>query len=176
MRFGHFLDSPWGFTPTSVEKARSNWLFSRLSLMSSAASWPLLTVQAFIPAGTTMPSADSSRLVRTNHSILSLATKTDTRPPEVSSTAFSARPPDLQPAPLMDTDFANPCSLVRHGMPRIWFFVHRPTPLLHAAFRPHLTMTPLRFAMTSPPSGCQRDLHPQAVRAHARGTYSSADL
>ena len=48
--------------------------------------------------------------------------------------------------------------------------VHRPAPLLHAAFRPRLTTTPLRFAMTSPPSGCQRDLHPQAVE-HARRTW-----
>src|SRR5215472_7312854 len=30
-----------------------------------------------------------------------------------------------------------------------------------------LGVTPLRFAMTSPPSGCQRDFHPQAVE-HAR--------
>jgi hypothetical protein len=73
---------------------------SRLSLMSSAAYWPLLlpcsrrTVQAFIPAGTTMPSADSSRPVGMDHSILSLAAKTGERPPEVSSTAVSARPPD----------------------------------------------------------------------------------
>ncbi len=120
-RFGHFLDSPWGFTPPAVRKARSNWLFSRLSLMSSAADSPLLTVQAFIPPGTTMPSADSSRPIGMDHSILSLAAKTGERSPEVSSTAFSARPPDLQPAPLMERDFANPCSLVRHGMPRIWF-------------------------------------------------------
>ena len=106
---------------SSVGKARSNWVFSRLSLMSSAADSPLLTVQAFIPVGTTMPSADSSRPVRIDHSILRLAAKTDERPPEVSSTAFSARPPDLHPAPLMDRDFANPGSLVRHGLPRIWF-------------------------------------------------------
>ena len=106
---------------SSVGKARVTWLFSRLSLMSSAAYIPLRTVQAFIPPGTTMPSADSSRPVRTDHSVLSLGAKTYERPPEVSSTAFSARPPDLQPVPLMETDFANPSSLVRHGMPRIWF-------------------------------------------------------
>ncbi len=106
---------------SSVGKARVNWLFSRLSLMSSAADSPLLTVQAFIPPGTTMPSADSSRPIGMDHSILSLAAKTDERSPEVSSTAFSVRPPDLQPAPLMERDFANPCSLVRHGLPRIWF-------------------------------------------------------
>ena len=47
--------------------------------------------------------------------------------------------------------------------------VHRLTPLLQASFRPHLTTSPLRFAMTSPPSGCQRNFHPQAVE-HARHT------
>jgi hypothetical protein len=99
---------------SSVGKARVNWLFSRLSLMSSAAYIPLRTVQAFIPTGTTMPSADSSRPVRTNHSVLSLGAKTDERPPEVSSTAFSARPPDLHPVPLMDRDFVKTSPLVRH--------------------------------------------------------------
>ena len=110
---------PLGLHPSSVGKARVNWLFSRLSLMSSAAYLPLLTVQAFIPNGTTMPSADSSRPVRTNHSVLSLGDKTDERPPEVSSTAFSARPLDLHPVPLMDRDFVKTSSLVRHGLPRI---------------------------------------------------------
>ena len=41
--------------------------------------------------------------------------------------------------------------------------------LLHASFRPRLTTTPLRFASTSPPSGCAGDFHPQAVK-HARHT------
>jgi hypothetical protein len=40
---------------------------------------------------------------------------------------------------------------------------------LHAAFRRRLAVTPLRFANTSPPSGCEGDLHPQAVE-HARHT------
>src|SRR5689334_626192 len=47
--------------------------------------------------------------------------------------------------------------------------VHRLVRLLHASFRPRLATTPLRFAMTSPPSGCQRDFHPQAVE-HDRHT------
>ena len=47
--------------------------------------------------------------------------------------------------------------------------VHRLASLLHASFRPHLAMTPLRFTITSPPSGCEGDLHPQAVN-HARRT------
>ena len=41
--------------------------------------------------------------------------------------------------------------------------------LLCASFRPHLTVTPLRFAITSPPSGREEDLHLQAVD-HARHT------
>src|SRR3954463_8509266 len=41
--------------------------------------------------------------------------------------------------------------------------------LLHASFRPRLAATPLRFANTSPPSGCVGDLHPQVVE-HARHT------
>src|SRR5438105_3487799 len=47
--------------------------------------------------------------------------------------------------------------------------VHRLVRLLHASFRPRLATTPLRFAMTSPPSGCQGDFHPRAVE-HARHT------
>ncbi len=43
------------------------------------------------------------------------------RCPEVSSTAFDAQLPDLQPVPLMDTDFAVTCPLVWHRMPQIRF-------------------------------------------------------
>jgi|SRR5215472_8284340 len=43
------------------------------------------------------------------------------RSPEVSSSAFSAQPPNLQPVSLMDTDFAVSCPLVRHCMPQIRF-------------------------------------------------------
>src|SRR6266446_9337244 len=41
--------------------------------------------------------------------------------------------------------------------------------LLHASFRPRLTATPLRFAITSPSSGCEEDSHLQAIE-HARRT------
>src|SRR5580698_10663646 len=47
--------------------------------------------------------------------------------------------------------------------------VHRLASLLHAAFRPRLATTPWRFAITSPPSEREGDLHPQAVK-HARHT------
>ncbi len=48
--------------------------------------------------------------------------------------------------------------------------------LLHASFRPHLAVTPLRFASTSPPPGCAGDFHPLAVE-HARHTtnFGGAD-
>jgi hypothetical protein len=45
--------------------------------------------------------------------------------------------------------------------------------LLHASFRPRLAATPLRFAITSPLSGCEEDLHLQAVE-HARRTKKVA--
>jgi hypothetical protein len=66
-------------------------------------------------------SADSCRPVRTDRSILSFDSETSGRSPEVSSPAFRAQPPDLQPVPLMDTDFAVMCPLVRHRMPQIRF-------------------------------------------------------
>ena len=91
------------------------------------------------------------------------------RPPEVRSTAFTARPPDLPPRSLMTVDFAISSSLVRPGRPRYPVFVHRAAALLHAFFRPHLAMTPLRFANPSPPSGWIEDFHLQAVD-HARHT------
>jgi hypothetical protein len=47
--------------------------------------------------------------------------------------------------------------------------VHRLVGLLRASFGPRLTATPLRFAMTSPPSGCQGDARPRGVE-HARHT------
>src|SRR5438132_12740819 len=53
--------------------------------------------------------------------------------------------------------------------------VHRLVRLLHASFRPRLTATPLRFAITSPPSGCEGDFHPHAVEP-ARHTSKRARL
>jgi hypothetical protein len=62
------------------------------------------------------------RTVRVDCSTLSPDSGTcGSPPPEVSSTAFNASPPDLQPMPLMDMDFAVACQLVRHRMPHIWF-------------------------------------------------------
>src|SRR5471032_1139778 len=104
---------------------------------------------------------------------LSLVAETQRRPPEVRPTAFTARPPDLPPRSLMTMDFAITCSLVRPGRPRYPVLVHRTAALLHASFRPHLAMTPLRFANPSPPSGWIEDFHLQAV-VHARHTNQRA--
>ena len=68
-----------------------------------------------------MPSADFCNTVKVNRFTFSHESVTCRRPPEVSSTTFSAQPPDLQPVPLMDMDFAVLCPLVRHRMPQIQF-------------------------------------------------------
>src|SRR3990172_1896534 len=55
----------------------------------------------------------------------------------------------------------------------IRFLSIRPRLSLPASFRPRLAATPLRFARTSPPSGCAGDLHPSVVE-HPRHTLPSA--
>jgi len=95
-----------------------------------AGAWPrmrraflllLLIVQAFVPCGTTMPSADFCRTVRVDYSTLSPGSGTCSRSPAISLTAFNAQPPNLPPASLMDMDFAVTCPLVRHRRPHIRF-------------------------------------------------------
>src|SRR6266536_4004837 len=105
-----------------------------------------LFVQAFPTRVGTMPSADFCCTVRTPYDVLSHDSVTNSRSPEISSTAFDTRPPDLPPAPLMEMGFAITCSLARHRRPHHPVLVHRPVSLLHASFRPHLAATPLRFA------------------------------
>src|SRR5207248_8018404 len=100
----------------------------------------------------TTPSADFCHAIRAPHDVLSHDSVTHDRSPVISSTAFHARPPDLPPVPLMDMGFAISCLLARHRRPHHPVLVHRPACLLHASFRPHLAVTPLRFAITSPPS------------------------
>src|SRR5665213_427145 len=128
------------------------------------------TVRAFGGAlPPTTPSADFCAAVRSPYDGLSPQTGTQRRPPEVRPTAFAAPPPDLPPRPLMTVDFAISCSLVRPGRPRYPVFLHRAAALLHAFFRPHLAVSPLRFANPSPPSGWIEDSHLQAV-VHTRHT------
>jgi len=132
------------------------------------------TVQAFGGAlPPTTPSADFCVAVRSPCDDLSPVAGTQRRPPEVRPTAFTARSPDLPPRPLMTMDFAIGCSLVRPGRPLYPIFVHRAAALLHAFFRPHLAMTPLRFASPSPSSGWTEDFHLQAV-VHTRHTANGS--
>jgi hypothetical protein len=122
------------------------------------------TVRAFGGARPpTTPSADFCAAVRSSYDGLSLVAETQHRSPEVRPTAFTARPPDLPPRPSMTVDFAITCSLVRPGRPRYPVLVHKAAVLLHASFRRHLAMTPLRFASPSPSSGWTEDFHLQAV-------------
>ncbi len=113
--------------PPSSIKASTSWFFCRLSPMSRAAYSPLplpslrRTVWAFIRCRTTTPAADFCRPLRMDPSSLSPDSGTNSRSPEVSSTAFRTQPPDLQPAPLMDMGFAVICPLARHRMPLIRF-------------------------------------------------------
>ena len=159
-------------------KANTSWFFCRLSSMSRAAYSPLplpslrRTVWAFIRCRTTTPAADFCRPVRIDRSTLSPDSGTNGRSPEVSSTAFRTQPPDLQPVPLMDMGFAVICPLARHRMPQIRFLYIGSYVCSTLLSDPPSRGTPLRFAMTSPPSGCEGDFHPRAVE-HARHTKKS---
>src|SRR5437660_12695270 len=159
----------------SSGKARLYWLFCRLSVVELrrlliAPLYPLAgTVRAFTACAATTPSADFCHGVRNDLSLLSLEFETGDRSPELSSTAFNAQPLDLHSVPLMDVGFAAIGQLARTLPASHPVLVHRLASLLHAFFRPHLTARPLRFAITSPPSGCEEDLHLQAVD-HARHT------
>src|SRR5262245_66662055 len=69
-----------------------------------------------------MPSADSCAImIGSPYDFPSSNNGTWRRPPQVSSIAFAAPPPDLQPWPLMELDFATSGSLVRPRMPHIRF-------------------------------------------------------
>src|SRR5215467_3511694 len=88
------------------------------------------------------------------------------RSPEVSSTAFDAQPPDLPPVRLMNMGFVVVCRFARPRRPHIRFLFigsHLCSALLSGPASRRVLFSPLRFAMTSPSSGCQRDFHPQAV-------------
>ena len=116
-----------------------------------------------------MPSADFCTGVRVPRGPLSPVAETRRRPPEVSSTAFTAHPPDLQPQALDGWGLRGQSSARPTWAASYPVSVRQVAALLHASFRPRLAATPLRFANTSPPSGCVGDLHPQAVE-HARRT------
>jgi len=107
--------------------------------------------------------------VRQPHDCLSPEFGTTSRSPEVSSTTFAAHLPNLQPRTLMDMDFVASSQLVQPKLPHIRFLSVPGAPGLHASLEPCLATTLLRFANTSPPSGCVEDFHLQ-VDEHARHT------
>src|SRR5439155_22382047 len=74
----------------------------------------------------TLPSPRSSLFPYTTLFRSSSEIGTRHRPPQVSSIAFPAPLPDLQPWPLMDMDFAISRPLVRPEMPDIRFLFVRP--------------------------------------------------
>ena len=111
-----------GFTRSQLAQAQPK---GRL-----AGAWPrmrhaflllLLIVQAFVPCGTTMPSADFCHAVKAPYDAFSHEFETHGRSPAISLTAFNAQPPNLPPAPLMDVDFAVSCQLVQRRRPHIRF-------------------------------------------------------
>jgi hypothetical protein len=68
-----------------------------------------------------MPSADFCCGVKAPCGTFSHDSATHSRSPEVSSTAFRTQPPNLQPAPLIDTGFAVIGQLAQRRMPQIRF-------------------------------------------------------
>jgi len=164
------FERPSGLHPSRRAKKPVTWIFGRVA--GSRSPCPSV-LPSFRPSAKlvppTTPSADFCAAIRPLCSDLSPESGTQRRSPEVRPTAFAARPPDLPPRPLMTLDFAIRCSLVRPGRPHYPVLVHRTAALLHASFRPHLAMTPLRFANPSPSSGWIEDFHLQAVD-HARHT------
>src|SRR5271169_2325668 len=99
----------------------------------------------------------------------SVAEATPSRSPGVSSNAFRAQSPNLRFAPLMDTDFAVSCPLVRR-----WRLISGVCPSTRT-FATRFLQTPPRggspcvLASPSPPSGWAEDFHLQAAE-HAQRT------
>ena len=118
-----------------------------LLLTSAPRSRPLRAAQSGFPDTAQISRGKNDRLHRTL----------------VGSTA-----PVLDDRGLCRTSLARPTGSASYPI-----LVHRAAALLHASFRPHLAMTPLRFANPSPSSGWIKDLHLQAV-VHARHTRGSA--
>ena len=97
------------------------------------------------------------------HGTLSHESVTPGRSPEVSSATFSARPSDLQPRCLMETDFAVVCPLVPSRLPRIRFLSIGPhlrygffqTPPRGDALASRLPFTSIRLGGGLAPPSCQ---------------------
>ena len=119
-----------------------------------------------------MPSADFCTAIREPHDPLSPFRDTMQisrgKPDHLQRTTAGFTPRALGGYGLRDLWLARP---TRHASYPV--LVHRLAPLLHASFRPHLAMTPLRFARPSPPPGWSGDFHPQVIE-HARHTRMTA--
>ena len=159
---------PFGLHPIRPWQAPPKRIGWRMAFHESRALLPTITVRAFIRCRTNMPSADFCCEIKAPWDAFShdSATHSDLRgkfdclphaTAKFTTSAFDGyrlrchwpfRPAPYASDPLL---------------------VHRLVRLLHASFRPRLATTPLRFAMTSPPSGCQKDFHLRAVE-YARHT------
>ncbi len=194
---------PSGFHPYTFASKAVFRIFRRLMLMSCPAYLPLQLNPYRVPFGafetplpvraspavsplsaecpnrvdrlrsSTIPAADFCTAVREPHDSLSPVFETQYRSPEVSPTAFIAHLSDLQIGNLdgyglRDHTLARPVPLASYLIS-----VRQVATLLHASFRPHLTVTPLRFASTSPPSGCAGDFHPRAAERARRTSDTS---
>ena len=124
------------------------------------------------PTRTTMPSADFSDAVGASCDEPS-PPRADT--PETSRGKFDRlrrTPAESTPVALDGYGLCGQAPARPTTNASIRFLSIRPRLWLPASFRPRLAATPLRFARTSPPSGCAGDLHPQVVE-HARHTLQS---
>ena len=106
---------PVGLHPIHPWEAQPRLIDWRMATHEIRALLLPITVRAFTASAATMPSADFCRAIRTPCDVLSHHCATHGRSPKVSSTAFSAQPPDLRSAPLMDMGFAVSCLLARRS-------------------------------------------------------------
>ena len=162
-----------GFTLPSSREGQPQLLVRSLSVHETHGLSATPSVRAFVPplGKTTMPSADFSDAISSPRGSLSrglIALGT----PEISRGKFHhlrRTPAESTPAALDGYGLrgqapARPATTASIRFLSIW-----PRLSLRASFRPRLAATPLRFARTSPPSGCTGDFHPQVVE-HARHT------
>ncbi len=123
----------------------------------------------------TTPAADFCCRISVNYSTLSHESETCNRSPAISPTAFDTRPPDLPPAPLMDTDFAISCPLVRRRRPQIRFLSIGPYLCSTLPLDPTSRWCPCAsLPFTSIRLG--RDFHPLAAEHARRTTKRAADF
>jgi len=129
--------------------------------MSRVTYSPLLLTPCGAPFGpsplpvSTMPSADFCRTVREILTSLSHVSVTYSRSPEVSTTAFSAQPPDLRlRLGWIWTSRSYARSSDDHASYPV--LVHRLALLLGASFRHRLAANALALRYPSPPSGLEK--------------------